>query len=153
MDIKQALESAIAFEKRVRDAYRTALDRIDASELKETLFALAKDEHEHLRYLRDSYQLWVTTGQLQVGVLKSHIDVRAVEAALERARAPLRRLEHGDRVRAVLQAVLTVEEEAAAFYEQVDRELLAADRKYFSRFVEVERDHVAAVQRMLAAVS
>lgn len=153
MNIKQALDTAVSYENRVRDVYRAALAQANEPDVKKLLHGLAKEEHEHLRYLHDSIKLWTSTGQLMLEVLHAQVDEAEIRESVAKLRQLLLTEGRRQTLLEILQTVLAMERETSGFYERVSRELSPPDAKFFARFVEAEYRHLSAVQRAVEALA
>ncbi|MDP8257571.1 MAG: ferritin family protein [Candidatus Alcyoniella australis] len=153
MNIKEAMQTAITYEKRVRDAYQQAMKQAQNPEIKKILGALAHDEHDHLRYLQDSYKLWRDTGQLHFEVLKSEIDWIALRGSLDAVLETLKPMKSASgSLRQAVEQAHAVEQETHDFYVGLLSGLRQNLKPIFERFVKSEADHLAVVGKLLESL-
>jgi len=150
MNIREALETAIQFEKQIRDAYVEARDRAESREQKQWFHAFAKTEHEHYKYLTDSLQLWKQTGQLKLDYLSVKLDADLIEEEVKKAKLELKGGQfEGMNLIEMLKKIYQFEKKTFDFYLRVSMDLSLSDRKFFDRFVESEKGHLQNVQERI----
>jgi rubrerythrin len=156
MNIREALLTAIDYEKRAQAAYAEAAESADDEDTKKILQMLAKDEEKHLRYMQDSFKLWTDTGQLQIAQLTSEIDFEKIRISNERLKntlSGLRPTESRQKILKLWFKVLDVEIETHRFYKEVSEQLVFFDKEFFQRFVEMESKHLNLINSRINALN
>ena len=150
MKLEEAIQTAIEYETRVRDAYRQAAAGASDPIGKKVLGALADEEQGHLDYLQAKLAQWQETGRLVAEELKTVVpSPAAIESGLA-AKDEERPTRAADTAEiAFLEEALALEQETSAFYKRMVDELPEDDRPMFARFEEIEDGHVAIVQAEL----
>jgi rubrerythrin len=153
MNVEEAIQTAIQYEKRVVQVYEEAARASGDQTGKKIFGALVKEEQQHVAYLESRLSEWKATGHVTVASLGTVVPSRArieegVKALQNRvaAKAPEAEMR-------LLKRALDVEVETSAFYARVVRELPPEGRKLFERFVEIEQGHQAIVQAEMNAVA
>ena len=146
MNLETAITSALEFENRIRDLYLEAVDSTDDAAGKKIFQALADDEQRHVDYLENRLDEWQRQGEITVATLESTIPDKAViqkeAAALQAA------INQDDRglKQQMLSRALEMEIETSRFYRELIDKVSGAHRDMFARFLEIEDNHVEAVQ-------
>ena len=146
MEIEEAIQTAITYETRICAMYRHAAEQISDPAGRRTLEMLGADEQRHVDYLNDRLAVWRKEGRLSVEKLESALPSAA---ALKTGTAKVAGHVPETRRREasyLLNQALKMEIETSAFYEKMVAELPGAGRDLFARFIEIEANHVAAVQ-------
>lgn len=146
MTLEEAIKTAIDFETRIRDIYRDAAQKISDPAGKRTLTMLADDEQRHIDYLMDRLQLWEKTGKFSVAKLESAIPVmEALARETDKVGSHFAQASRRGEIE-ILSKALKAEIETSKFYEQMVNEMTAESKQMFARFLEIEENHIAAVQ-------
>ena len=149
MTIEEAIKTAIDYETRIRDIYRDAADRISDPAGKRIFQMLRDDEQHHVEYLMDRLESWKKTGKLSDKKLESTIPpVDTIQRGMEKVRAQMSP-ENRSGERGILSKALKAEIETSNFYEKMVAELPNEGQRMFARFLEIEENHIAAVQAEL----
>ena len=149
MTIEEAIKTAIDYETRIRDIYRDAADRISDPAGKRILQMLRDDEQHHVEYLMDRLESWKKAGKLSDKKLESTIPpVDTIQRGMEKVRAQMSP-ENRSGERGILSKALKAEIETSNFYEKMVAELPNEGQRMFARFLEIEENHIAAVQAEL----
>lgn len=146
MQLETALKSALAFENRIRDLYVEAVDRSDDSFGKKIFQTLADDEQRHVDYLESRLDQWQRRGQITADVLLSVVPDKA---AIRKEAARLQSTIHEDArglKQQMLSQALEMEIETSRFYRELVDRVSEDHRAMFARFLEIEENHVEAVQ-------
>jgi rubrerythrin len=146
MNLETAITSALAFENRIRDLYLEAVAATDDAAGKRIFQALADDEQRHVDYLESRLDEWQRQGQVTVAMLESTIPDKA---AIQKEAAALQETINQDTrglKQQMLSRALEMELETSRFYKQLVEKVSAAHREMFARFLEIEDNHVEAVQ-------
>jgi len=153
MEIKEALEKAIAYEQEVRDAYKEAMKLAENPEIKALLSQLAVEEHGHVLYLEEAQKLWQETGEEKFPEPESALDREAIETSLIAIRGSLLAADKNIDLMSALFRALNVEEETYLFYKKLAEELSPEHKKAFDRFVRIENKHLVTVRSIIDAFS
>jgi len=146
MTVEEAIKTAIDFETRIRDIYRDAAQKISDPAGKRTLTMLADDEQHHIEYLMDRLEVWKKTGKLSAAKLESAIPVIAtLSRETEKIESHFAQESRRGEIE-ILSKALKAEIETSKFYEQMVSEMPPEFQQMFARFLEIEENHIAAVQ-------
>ncbi len=149
MTMEEAIKTAIDYETRIRDIYRDAAEVVSDPAGKRILQMLGDDEQHHVEYLMDRLESWKKTGKLSGEKLESTIPpVDTIQRGMEKVRAQMSPENRGGE-RGILSKALKVEIETSNFYEKMVAELPNEGKRMFARFLEIEENHIAAVQAEL----
>lgn len=153
MDIAEAIQTAIQYEKRVVQVYeeaaRTSLDPTG----RKIFAALVKEEEQHVVYLVSRLEEWKSTGHVTAASLGTVVPSRGrIEEGIRTLRGRVATQAPEAEMR-LLKRALDVEVETSAFYARLVKELPPEGRKLFERFVEIEQGHQAIVQAEMNAVA
>ena len=146
MTIEEAIKTAIDFEIKIRDTYQYAVQQTEDPAGRKIFQTLAEDEQHHVDYLNHKLEEWRTSGKLSPTKLASAVPPKAV---IEKEAAKLRtRMQKDDRgvKQQMLSKALKLEIETSEFYGQMVERLPGEGRQLFSRFLEIENNHIDAVQ-------
>ena len=153
MDVPEAIQTAIAFETRVRDVYADAAARCDDEVGRRVFQVLADEEQGHLDYLQHRLQEWRQNGRITVAELETRLpSPAAIAEGIRRVKKPLSGEDRSTELELLRQA-LEVETETARFYREMVDLLPDDGRRMFARFVEIEEGHRAVVEAEIDAVS
>jgi rubrerythrin len=146
MKLESAIVSALEFENRIRDLYIEAGTRTGDAAAKKIFQALANDEQRHVDYLESRLDEWRRLGVVTAAVLDSIIPdktaIRREAAALKsKISADTRGLKQQ-----MLSRALEMEIETSRFYRELVDQVPSENRALFSRLLEIEDNHVEAVQ-------
>ena len=146
MELEKALQSAIAFEKRIRDLYTQAVERTDEDDGKKIFQELADEEQHHVAYLESRLDEWQKTGAITPEKLESTIpDKAAIRKAAADLKSSLKEDTRG-LTQQMLSQALEMEIKTSRFYEELVATVSAEHQGLFQRFLEIENNHVEAVQ-------
>ncbi len=154
MDLKEALTTAIEFERDVQSHYARGADEILDPRGKKVFATLAKEELGHLAYLKSRLAEWHRGGQVSTPELPT---VLPRTDWVERARS--RVAQEPERTIAVkgelelLKVALELERQTSGFYRQLVATLPSPERELFARFLEIEEGHLAVVQAEIDALA
>ena len=153
MELEAALKSALTFEKRIRDLYIEAVAGTDDAAGKKIFQDLAEDEQNHVAYLESRLDEWQKTGAISIERLESIIPdkatIRKAAAGLEsKIKEDTRGLKQQ-----MLSRALEMEIDTSRFYEQLVGQVIADQQIMFKRFLEIENNHIEAVQFELDHIS
>jgi len=147
--MEEAIKTALDYETRIRDIYRDAAEVVYDPAGKRILQMLGDDEQHHVEYLMDRLESWKKTGKLSAEKLESTIPpVDTIQRGMEKVRAQMSTENRGGE-RGILSKALKAEIETSNFYEKMVAELPNEGKRMFARFLEIEENHIAAVQAEL----
>jgi rubrerythrin len=149
MTIEEAIKTAIVYETKIRDIYRDAADKVTDPAGKKFFKMMGDDEHYHVEYLIEQLKLWEKTGKLYTESLKTTIpSIEIVREETAKVKAYISK-EDLSNEKAILSRALKAEVETSNFYKKMVNELPVHGQKMFARFLEIEDNHIAAVQAEL----
>ncbi len=153
MNIEEAIKTAIDYETRVRDVYIQAMKKIDDPDGKKVFNTLAREEQEHLDYLKKRLSHWNETGEVDAPTLKTVIPSQeAIEKGIQKLEKNMSSKSRDTELE-LMKKVLDAETETSNFYKKMVDELPDDGKKLFSRFLEIEVGHQAIVQAEISALS
>jgi rubrerythrin len=146
MKLEAAIQSALEFENRIRDLYLEAVTRTDDPAGKKIFRTLADDEQRHVDYLESRLDEWQQRGAISKEVLASMVpdkaSIRKEAAALQsKISEDARGLKQQ-----MLARALEMEMETSRFYKELVDQVASDHRAMFARFLEIENNHIEAVQ-------
>lgn len=154
MDLEQALAVAIEYETRVRDHYAHGQQHILSPEGKRIFQVMAAEEQRHLEYLLSRQEEWRKTGHIESPELPTDIPPLDI---LERAKAKLDAAKPGQIATQgeldLLKTALELERTTSGFYQDLVAKLPSEYQRLFSRFLDIERGHLAIVQAEIDAIA
>lgn len=154
MDLEQALAVAIEYETRVRDHYANGQQQILSPEGKRIFQVMAAEEQRHLEYLLSRQEEWRKTGHIESPELPTDIPPLDI---LERAKAKLDAAKPGQIATQgeldLLKTALELERTTSGFYQDLVAKLPSEYQRLFSRFLDIERGHLAIVQAEIDAIA
>ncbi|MEJ2282217.1 MAG: rubrerythrin [Desulfobacterales bacterium] len=146
MTIEEAIKTAIDYEIRIRDIYLEAVAAVDDAVGKRIFDTLGKDEQRHIDYLEHELDQFQKTGAIETERLESAIpDGDSIVREADKIKGLVDREFLGVRQQ-MLSKALKVEVETSAFYQKMVDELPAEAQPLFARFLEIENNHIQAVQ-------
>lgn len=149
MEIEKAIKTAMEYETKIRDIYRDAAKNVFDPEGKRFFKMMGDDEQHHLEYLKHKLDLWQKTEKLSVEKLESLIPPKAlIRTETKKIEAHMSQEELSS-MKIILGRALQVEIETSKFYESLVNEMTDEGQKMFARFLEIEENHIAAVQAEL----
>ena len=146
MNLETAIKSALAFENKIRDLYLEAVERTAEPAGKKIFQALADDEQRHVDYLESRLDEWQHRGQITIAKLASIVPDKS---AIQREAGALQSKISGDArglKQQMLSRALEMEIETSRFYRELVDQVTDEHRPMFARFLEIEDNHVEAVQ-------
>ncbi len=149
MEMEEAITTAIDYETKIRDIYRDAAQNVHDPEGKRFFKMLGDDEQYHLDYLKERLKLWRESGKLSAEKLISAVPSKEViQRETDKIRTHMAKKDLSS-VKVILSRALQAEVETSNFYEKMVNEMTDEGKKMFSRFLEIEENHIAAVQAEL----
>lgn len=149
MEMEEAITTAIDYETKIRDIYRDAAQNVHDPEGKRFFKMLGDDEQYHLDYLKERLKLWRESGKLSAEKLISAVPSKEIiQRETDKIRTHMATKDLSS-VKVILSRALQAEVETSNFYEKMVNEMTDEGKKMFSRFLEIEENHIAAVQAEL----
>jgi len=146
MTIEEAIKTAIAYEIRVRDIYLEAVAAVDDAVGKGIFETLGQDEQRHIDFLEYKLVQFQKTGAIETERLESAIpDGESIAREAEKIKTLVAREFLGIKQQ-MLSKALEMEIETSGYYQKMVNELPADARPMFERFLEIENNHIKAVQ-------
>ena len=146
MTIEEAIKTAIEYEIRIRDIYMEAAAAVNDEKGKRIFTTLGADEQHHVDYLQHKLVQYQNTGKVVPEKLDSAIPSREI---VNREAAKVKSLVEKD-FRGIRQQMLSkalkAEVETSSFYQKMVEELPDEAQPLFARFLEIENNHIRAVQ-------
>jgi rubrerythrin len=146
MTVEEAIKTAIEYETRIRDIYQEARDKVSHPAGRRVLSMLRDDEENHIAYLQSRLERWKKTGTLSAEKLQSIIPpAEVIQKAAEKVATHIpEQAKAGEQD--VLGRALKMEMETSRFYRQMVQEMSGESQQMFANFLEIEENHIAAVQ-------
>ncbi len=146
MTVEEAIKTAIEYETRIRDIYREAVAAVDDEAGKRIFDTLGQDEQRHIDYLEHKLEQFRKSGTIQAERLESAIpDQESIAQEADKIKSLATKDFLGIKQQ-MLSKALKAEVETSAFYQKMVNELPADARPLFERFLEIENNHIKAVQ-------
>jgi len=146
MTLEEAIKTAIGYEIKIRDVYREAEQAVDDEPGKRIFEALGNDEQHHIDYLRHTLEQLKNTGKIDPARLDSSIPSgETITREAAKVESLVAKEFYGVR-RQMLSRALKVEIETSEFYQKMVNELTVEGQTLFARFLEIENNHINAVQ-------
>ena len=147
MNLEEAIQTALKYEKMVRDTYRDSVDKIADPAGQRVFKTMAEEEQGHVDYLEAKLAEWRDTGKVTPESLATMVPSKErIDAGVKELKKPLEQA--GDRAAELelLKKALAVEVETSNFYQKMVDELPDGERDLFTRFLEIEVGHQTIVQ-------
>ena len=149
MEMERAIQTAIGYETNIRDIYRDAAQSVHDPEGKKFFKMMGDDEQFHLDYLTERLKIWQRTGKLSVEKLDSIVPSKEmVQKETEKIKTRMATKELSS-IKVILGRALQAEVETSRFYEEMVKKMTRDGQQMFARFLEIEENHIAAVQAEL----
>ena len=146
MNIIEALKTAISYEEKVRDTYKSAAEKTPDPAGVRVFTLMAKEENDHVSYLSDKLKDAVEGTPLSAEDLTTELpDPETIAAATESLNEKLEDIDRDGEL-AMLAQAREVELETSRFYKKMVKELPDEGKAFFQRFVEIENGHVLLVE-------
>ena len=146
MTLEEAIKTALEYETRIRDAYLEAVKVTEDAAGRKIFQQLADDEQRHVDYLEYKLTQWKESGSITVDELESTIPPREV---IQKHAARMREHVTGEfrgLKEQMLSKALQLELDTSNFYRQMVDQMSDEGQQMFARFLEIEDNHVEAVQ-------
>lgn len=149
MKIEDAIRMAIEYENKIQDVYAQAADDVSDERGKKVLRMLAEEERGHLSYLQSKLSEWQDNGVLTFdGIPSSLPSLDAIRTAAKGVANDFAG-KSLKRERQILEQAIKAEIDTSRFYEELVSKLTDEGQAMFTRFVEIENDHLQLVQAEL----
>lgn len=146
MKIEEAINTAIAYEIRIRDIYLEAADAVGDDKGKRIFKTLGDDEQHHIDYLKHKLAEFQKSGKISSEELDSVIPpMEAVNRETAKVESLLKKDFRGIRQQ-MLSKALKAEVETSGFYRDMVDQIPAEAQAMFARFLEIENNHIRAIQ-------
>ena len=146
MTIEEAIKTAIGFEIRIRDIYSEAVGAVEDEVGKSIFETLSNDEQRHIDYLQYKLEQLQNTGKITVERLDSAIpSQKIINQQADQLKSLAVKDFHGIKQQ-MLSKALKIEIETSEFYQKMAEELSDEGQTLFKRFLEIENNHINAVQ-------
>jgi rubrerythrin len=146
MNSQEIFATALQYEEKIRDLYRSADKTIDDERGKAIFRALADDEQSHVDFLHYSLEQLKTKEAIDINRLVTAIPTAVqLESKIEKLKAEIPQHMLGD-IKSVLAAALKLEKETSAFYRDACKKTEGEIHAIFEKFLEIEERHVDVVQ-------
>lgn len=146
MDSVAIFTTALKYEEKIRDLYRSAATTIDDDRGKSIFSALADDEQSHIDFLQYSLKQLRANDTIDADRLRSGIPALGlIDAHIEKMKTEIPKQMLGD-IKTVLSSALKMEKETSAFYRDARDKTEGAIRDILNKFFEIEERHVNVVQ-------
>jgi rubrerythrin len=146
MNSQEIFATALQYEERIRDLYRSADKIVDDERGKAIFRALADDEQSHVDFLLYSLEQLKTKGAIDIDRLVISIPtLKYLESGIQKMKTEIPKQMLGD-VKSVLGSALKLEKETSAFYRDACSKTEGAIKNIFEKFLEIEERHVDVVQ-------
>ena len=153
MTIEEAIKMAIDYETKIRDIYVEAAATVDDQVGKKIFKSLGDDEQHHIDYLQHKLKQWENTGKIVPEKLESVIPSHKTLARnVARVKSHLPKDFRGLKQQ-MLSRALKVEIETSNFYTRMVDEMPSEGQQMFARFLEIENNHIDAIQFELDYIS
>ncbi len=146
MTLEEAIKTAIEYEIRIRDIYLEATAAVDDEVGKRIFETLGNDEQHHIDYLQHKLEQFQKTGAIEPEKLSSAVpDQESINREAKKVKSLAAKDFLGIKSQ-MLSKALKMEIETSDFYQKMVNELPADARPLFERFLEIENNHIKAVQ-------
>jgi rubrerythrin len=146
MNSHEILATALQYEEKIRDFYRSAAETIDDTRGKDIFQALANDEQSHVDFLVYSLEQLKANGAVDVEKLVSSIPtLKQLESGIERLKVDIPHQMLGD-IKSALVSALKLEKETSAFYRDACSKTEGDIKRVFEKLLDIEDRHVDVVQ-------
>ncbi len=146
MDSVTIFTTALQFEQKIRDLYRTAEKTIDDSRGKAIFGALASEEQSHIDFLENSLEVLKENGEVNPDQLSSIIpDAAQLSGKIDNMKTEIPERMLGD-IKRILNSAIKLEEQTTDFYRNAHEQAEGAIKLVLAKFVEIEQRHTDIVQ-------
>ncbi|MGB3210445.1 MAG: ferritin family protein [Desulforhopalus sp.] len=149
MKSHEIFATALQYEEKIRDLYRSAEKKVDDKRGKAIFQALANDEQSHIDFLYYSLEQLKNNGVIDINRLVSPLPtLKQLNTKIEKLKSNIPEHMLGD-IKLVLGSALKLEKETSAFYRDACNKTEGEIKNIFEKFLEIEERHVDLVQTEL----
>jgi rubrerythrin len=146
MNSQEIFTTALQYEEKIRDLYRSATTIVDDERGKAIFLALADDEQSHVDFLQYGLDQLRKNGTIEIARLETNIPaLEQIESGIEKLKAKIPERMLGD-IKTVLNSALILEKETSAFYRDACGKTEGEIKMILEKFLEIEERHVDVVQ-------
>ena len=146
MDSVAIFTTALQFEKKIRDLYRSAESIVDDERGKKIFRSLADEEQSHIDFLEDSLKALEKNGIINPDRLSTAVpDVAILGDKIDSMKSSIPERMLGD-VKSVLNSALKMEIETTEYYQDAFNKTEGDVQKVMAKFVEIEQRHTDVVR-------
>jgi len=146
MDSQEIFATALQYEEKIRDLYRSTDKIVDDERGRQIFRALADDEQSHVEFLLYSVEQLKAHGTIDINRLVTSIPtIQQIESSIERMKTTIPTQMLGD-IKSVLASALKLEKETSAFYREACSKTEGEIKAIFEKFLEIEDRHIDVVQ-------
>jgi rubrerythrin len=146
MNIEKAIREAMRLETKIRDLYIEAYDNCDDPIGKQFFATLRDDEQYHYDFLTSRLEELQTAGQFKAPDLEEvEFQFEETDRLMNRAKQVMAEDDRKLRTQ-MLSKALKVEKDTSGFYEKMVNLFSDDAQKLFKRFMQIENNHIEAVQ-------
>lgn len=146
MDSISIFTTALKYEEKIRDLYRSASAKVDDERGKSIFNGLADDEQSHVDFLNYSLEQLRANNAIDIDRLKTAIPAqKQINENIKKMEAEIPKQMLGD-IKTVLNNALKMEKETSAYYKDARDKSEGEIREILHKFVEIEDRHVDVVQ-------
>ena len=146
MHSEEIFATALQYEEKIRDLYRSTAKIVDDPRGRAIFQALADDEQSHVDFLLYSLEQLKLQKKIEIDKLVSPIPtMEQIEKKIEKLKTKIPILMLGD-IKSVLDSALKLEKETSAFYRDACSKTEGEIKAIFEKFQEIEDRHIDVVQ-------
>ncbi|TKB26870.1 rubrerythrin [Desulfopila sp. IMCC35006] len=146
MNSHEILATALQYEEKIRDFYRSAEETIDDTRGKGIFRTLGNDEQSHVDFIVYSLEQLKAKGTIDTKQLVSSIPtLKQLESGIERLKSDIPHHMLGD-IKSALASALKLEKETSAFYRDACSKTEGDIKRVFEKLLDIEDRHVDVVQ-------
>ncbi len=157
MQLKEAIERALALECRIRDLYAESARKIKDTKGQQVFATLAREEQGHVHHLQDLKEKLAAHGQMTLSgpltVLPEPAWIKAEAHKLSRAAQAAKTSSDAFHTELdLLKEALDLERQASSMYRELIAGLPADHKGLFEPFLDIEDGHLNLVQAEIDAL-
>ncbi len=146
MDTLTIFKTALEYEKKIRDLYRSGVDIVDDERGKRIFRTLADEEQSHVDFLQHGIETLQANGSIASAGLETVIpDTEAISSNIESMKMRIPQQMLGD-IKRVLDSALKLEIDTTEYYQKACEAAEGDIKRILSRFVVIEQRHTDLVR-------
>ena len=146
MNIEEAIQTALEYENKVTDVYNKYAGKFNSEIGKKIFLTLAKEEEDHVDYLKAKLAEWKETGKITLDTMETVVpDKDTIKANVKKLKKVAKE-ESVDSEIQYFEKALEMEIKTSNFYKEMVKQLPADQQGLFEKFVEIEEGHEAIVK-------